>query len=157
VHRAVWPGHIPRLIASEYRNFNYLKLVRTLPLVLLSLFVLAGCATSTVESRKKERTATYASLPPEQKELVDQGKIKIGMTPDAVYLAWGAPAEVLEEETPEGQATIWVYQGQWVEEYRYWIGRRLESDYYPRNYIRAQIFFRNGVVSSWRTLPRPVE
>ena len=131
--------------------------MRSLAFLLLSAFVLAGCATSTVEGRKKERASTYASLPPEQKELVDQGKIKIGMTPDAVYLAWGAPAEVLEDETPDGHTTTWAYQGQWVEEYRYWIGRRLESDFYPRNYTRAQIFFRSGVVSSWRTLPRPVE
>jgi outer membrane protein assembly factor BamE (lipoprotein component of BamABCDE complex) len=131
--------------------------VRTLALLLLSAFVFTGCVTSTVESRKKEHPNFYASLPPDQKTMVDEGKIKVGMSPDAVYLAWGQPAEVLEEENPEGHTTIWDYVGQWVEEYRYWIGRRLEFDYYPRDYIRAQIFFRNGAVVSWRTLPKPVE
>ncbi len=125
-------------------------------LLLFGAVVLAGCVTSTVESRKKERPGVYAALSSEQKALVDQGRIQVGMSADAVYLAWGPPAEILEEENQEGHTTIWVYVGQWVEEYRYWIGRRLESDFYPRAYVRAQIFFRNGVVVSWRTLPKPL-
>jgi hypothetical protein len=31
----------------------------------------------------------------------------------------------------------------------------LESDYFPRQYIRAEISFSNGMVTRWRTLPRP--
>ncbi len=124
---------------------------------LLISVLLAGCATSTVQTRKKERPEVYAGLPVDQKTLVDQGKIMLGMTPEAVYLAWGAPAEVLENETPQGHTTIWIYHGQWVEEYRYWIGRHPESDYYPRQYIRAEILFRNGQVASWHTLPKPVQ
>jgi hypothetical protein len=119
-------------------------------------FSLLGCATSSVETRKKERPAYYAALTPEQKQLVDQGKIQVGMTPDAVYLAWGSPAEILESETPEGHTTNWIYHGQWVQEYRYWIGPHLESDYYPRDYVRAEIVFQKGTVVSWRTLPKPV-
>jgi hypothetical protein len=130
--------------------------MRTSLFPLLLALCLSGCATSTVDSRKQERAAVYSSLPPDQKQLVDQGRIRVGMTPDAVYIAWGPPAEVLESETPQGHSTIWVYQGQWVQEYRYWIGRRLESDFYPRNYVRAEIIFQNGVVASWRTLPRPM-
>jgi hypothetical protein len=125
----------------------------------LALFCLAltGCATATVETRKKEQASVYASLPPEQKALVDQGKIQVGMAPEAVSLAWGPPSDVLESETAQGHNTIWVYYGQWAEETRYWIGRRLESDYAPRSYVRAEIVFQNGVVASWRTLPKPVQ
>lgn len=128
------------------------------PLALLAVLgcLLAACATSTVLTRKQERAAAYAALSAEDKALVDDGKIRVGMVPDAVYIAWGPPAEVLESQNAEGHMTVWVYHGQWVEEYRYWIGRRLESDYYPRSYVRAEIVFQNGVVSSWRTLPRPV-
>ena len=61
--------------------------------------LLAGCATSTVETRKKERASAYAGLPAEQKTFVDQGKIQIGMTADAVYLAWGAPAKTMDITT----------------------------------------------------------
>jgi hypothetical protein len=118
--------------------------------------LLAGCATSTVLTRKQERAAAYSALSAEDKALVDEGRIRVGMAPDAVYIAWGPPAEVLENETAQGHMTIWVYHGQWVEEQRYWIGRHLESDYYPRSYVRAEIVFQDGVVSSWRTLPKPV-
>jgi hypothetical protein len=115
-----------------------------------------GCSTSSsVQSRKKERPTTYNALPEEQKSLVDQGRIQVGMSPDAVYLAWGPAAEVLESETPQGHTVTWVYYGQWVEEYRHWIGQRLESDYYPRSYVRAEIIFQSGVVLNWRTLPKP--
>ena len=36
--------------------------------------LLAGCATSTVESRKKERQAAYNALSPAEKELADKGQ-----------------------------------------------------------------------------------
>lgn len=130
--------------------------VRTLAIISLLGFLFVGCATSTVSSRKQERAASYAALSAEEQALVDDGRIKVGMSPDAVYISWGPPAEVLEQESAQGHTTIWVFHGQWVEEYRYWIGRRLESDYHPRSYVRAEIVFQNGVVTSWRTLPRPV-
>jgi hypothetical protein len=144
-------------VAPEHRNFNKSQAVRLSALCLLTALLLVGCATSSIESRKKERAAAYASLAADQKTLVDAGKIQVGMVPDAVYLAWGAPSDILESETPQGHTTVWVYYGTWAEEQRYWIGRHLESDYYPRNYVRAEIVFQNGVVASWRTLPKPVQ
>jgi hypothetical protein len=134
---------------------------------LLSGLLLAGCATSTVETRKQERPAAYAALPADQKQLVDQGKIRVGMAPEAVYIAWGPPSEVLEQETTQCHTIIWIYHGQWAQEYRYWVFREvphggtvflervLETDYYPRSYIQAEIVFQKGAVASWRTLPRP--
>jgi hypothetical protein len=131
--------------------------------------IVAGCSTSsTIDSRKKERPAAYADLPAEQKKSVDQGQIKVGMSADAVYIAWGPPAQILESESAEGHVTTWIYTGQWMEEARIWayrevpydgtyfLERYVERDYYPRSYVRAEIVFQNGVVSSWRTLPRPV-
>ena len=41
--------------------------------------LIAGCSTSTVESRKKERAAAYSALTAEEKELVDKGQIQTGM------------------------------------------------------------------------------
>jgi hypothetical protein len=120
------------------------------------LGLLAACATATtLETRKQDRSAAYAALSEEQRALVEEGKIKTGMSPDAVYIAWGPPSEVLESESAEGHMTVWIYYGQWVEEHRYWIGRRLESDYQARNYVQAEVVFQNGVVTSWRTLPKP--
>jgi hypothetical protein len=136
-------------------------------LVICSLLV-SSCATSSVESRKQERAAAYSALSPEDRQLVDQGQIKVGMSPDAVFLSWGRPDEVLENETREGHATIWLYTGTVMQETRHWsyrelsrggrpfLGRVVESDYNPQDYVRAEIVFVNGVVNSWRTLPRPL-
>lgn len=136
--------------------------------LLLPVLILIGCATSTIDTRRQERLPAYTSLSADQKDLVDRGQIKVGMSADAVYIAWGAPAEVLEHETAQARLTTWIYHGQWMEESRYWtfrevsqdgtifLERHLETDYFPRNYIRAEIIFENGQVKSWRTLPRPV-
>jgi hypothetical protein len=137
------------------------------PCIMLSLAL--GCATSSIESRRAEKLATYNSLPPEQKQLVDQGLIKIGMPADAVYISWGPPSEVLESEDPAaGHVITWRYYGSWMQETRYWayretsqnrqdltLERYLVSDYNPRDYIRAEILLKDGKVLSWRTLPRP--
>jgi hypothetical protein len=136
--------------------------------VAMAAVVLTGCATSTIASRRQERVAAYASLTPEQRRMVDQGQIRAGMPQDAVYIAWGPPSEILESESGDrGHEVTWIYHGQWMEETRYWtyreitqdgapfLERHLESDYMARHYIRAEISFSGGVVTRWRTLPRP--
>ncbi|MDE3066023.1 MAG: hypothetical protein KGJ60_00585 [Verrucomicrobiota bacterium] len=127
--------------------------------ILLSIGLLAGCATpSNIQSREQERAAAYASFSPEVKAMVDQGRIAVGMTPDAVYIAWGQPDEALQSGNQNGVFTTWVYRGAFLEETRYWVGRRfpyLAHDYEPRNYVRAEIIFANGKVQAWRTLPQP--
>jgi uncharacterized protein YceK len=136
-----------------------LRIVKIWVLALLAGLLFTGCAStrSTIDSRKKEKASAYASLPAETKALVDGGQIKIGMPMDAVYIAWGKPAQVLQNETPQGASTVWLYEGGWMEEMRWWpyYGRTPISDYQPRTYVRAEIVFVNGVVQSWRTLPQP--
>ena len=137
-------------------------------LLLLGCLFLAGCATSTIDSRKKERTAAYNALSPEEKELVDKGQVKVGMSQDAVYIAWGPPADILQSQAgPTGVQTTWLYYGTTMQETRYWtfrevprqghvfLERYLDRDYDPRDYVRAEIVFVDGKVASWRTLPRP--
>lgn len=127
-----------------------------------------GCARDTLENRRHEKWMAYSALPQEQRELVDQGRIRVGMNEDAVYIAWGKPNEILEAEGPEGLETVWRYYGSWTEETRYWtyretrrngqpvLERYLARDYQPRSYVRAEIVFRKGRVASWRMLPRPL-
>ena len=135
---------------------------------LLGLLLFTGCATSTVESRKKERPAAYNALSAEDKELVDKGQIKTGMSQDAVYIAWGPPAQILQNQAGNhGVQTVWLYEGTTMQETRYWtfrevpyrghvfLERYLDRDYDPRNYVSAEIVFVDGQVASWRTLPRP--
>lgn len=133
-------------------------MVKNGSLLLLLTVLLAGCATSSIESRRRERATGYAALSPEFKALVDQGQIRRGMTPDAVYIAWGKPAQILQQEDQRGHVTFWLYHGGWMEENRYWTrySRYPVTDYEPRTYVSAEITFMDGVVASWRTLPKPV-
>jgi hypothetical protein len=125
---------------------------------LLACLLLTGCATSSVESRRRERAAGFAALSPEFQTLVNDGQIRRGMTQDAVYIAWGKPAQILQREDHQGVVTIWLYHGGWMEETRYWphYSRVPLNDYQPRTYVSAEITFVNGVVQAWRTLPQPV-
>lgn len=126
--------------------------------------VLAGCATTNdFQKRKTDRLAAYNTLSPEFKTAVDQGQIKVGMPEDAVYIAWGAPAQILRSGTEQGEITRWLYTGSYMQEYRYWTGSRgrgfpsaqLEYDYIPRDYVSAEVVFSNGAVKSWTMRPKP--
>jgi hypothetical protein len=98
---------------------------------------------------------------------VDQGKIKVGMDMDAVYIAWGKPAQIVSGESSQGATTTWIYHGVKLQEIRYWgyryYGARcwpepyLDHDYYPRSYVRAEIVFADGKVREWRSLPQPAD
>ncbi|NJN05483.1 MAG: hypothetical protein HC814_02545, partial [Rhodobacteraceae bacterium] len=83
-----------------------------LPLLALSglMLVLSGCARNTIENRKQERYGAYSALPPETRQLVDAGQIKVGMSMDAVYIAWGKPDQVLNSETAETLFITWLYE-----------------------------------------------
>ena len=73
---------------------------------------------NTVQSRQQERAAAYAALNPEDRALVDQGKIKSGMSEDAVYIAWGRPSQVLKGETGGKATATWIYTHTGVRERR---------------------------------------
>ena len=129
---------------------------------------LTGCALDTIDTRKHEKWMTYGALPQDQRDMVDVGKIRIGMSTDAVYIAWGKPQDVTENETAEGRTSAWVYHGSWAQQTQYWsyreikIGERreleryLETDWNPRNYIRAEVVFFKGKVIRWNTNAKPV-
>jgi hypothetical protein len=81
----------------------------------------AGCASpSTVTTRKQERAAAYAALSAEHQALVDAGRVAVGMGEDAVYMAWGKPAQVLQSGDATGLRTTWLYHGNTTDTYQYW-------------------------------------
>jgi len=135
-----------------------LRTVKTSFLLLPIILILAGCATrGTVQSRKQERANGYAALTPEFQKLVDEGRIRRGMSEDAVYIAWGKPAQIVQQEDARGVLTIWLYEGGWMEETRWWpnYSRTPVNEYQPRTYVSAELVFVKGVLESWRTLPQP--
>lgn len=129
-------------------------------LMLIFAGLLTGCATgTTIAARKQERAASYAALPAETQALIDRGQIRRGMSEDAVYIAWGKPSQILQQEDQHGAITTWLYHGSYLEETRYWPyrARTPSNDYDIRGYISAEVVFQNGAVSNWRTLPKPPE
>jgi hypothetical protein len=143
--------------------------VKKLAWLVLTGLLAAGCATSTIESRTRERAVAYAALSPEWRDLVSHSQIKVGMPMDAVYIAWGKPTQVFVSESSDGTSTTWRYQGTTYQEYRYWThsyygdGRygygyaapRLEYDYVASPYVAAEVVFEKGVVKSWQNLSQP--
>jgi len=141
--------------------------MKSLTWILLGSLLLAGCATSTIATRKQERIGSYSALTPEQQIAVDLGRIKVGMSMDAVYIAWGKPSQILHGESPQGPVVTWLYLVTYFEEYYYWTvpnyygcGRYYTApyliyDYQPRGYVRAEVNFEGGVVKEWRSLARP--
>ena len=137
--------------------------MKSILITLVCGLLLTGCASNKFEKRRAEKISAYNALSPEFKTLVDQGQIKVGMPEDAVYIAWGPPAEILRSENEQGAITRWLYTGSYLQEYRYWTGSRgrgfpssrLDYDYIPRDYVSAQVVFSNGVVKSWTMEPRP--
>ena len=128
-----------------------------------------GCATkSTVESRQAERAMAFASLPTDQQQLVAEGQVAVGMPEDAVYIAWGKPAQVLHSADATGARTIWLYHGTTSDIYTYWdyyhvphprrgayLGRTMRRDLAVRGYVSAELVFKDGLLESYRTLPKP--
>ncbi len=64
---------------------------RPLFAVLAAACLLSCCQVANPASRIEENPVLFASLPAEDKLLVQRGQIRSGMSPEAVYLAWGYP------------------------------------------------------------------
>lgn len=126
--------------------------------------VLASCQTMTSPERRiSQEPALYEDLPSNQQELVRQGKVKEGMSPDAVYLAWGRPKEVKESSRNGKKLLTWVYYGREsipVQTVRvgggYYGGGCYGGslydfglDYAYRDYVAAKVEFQNDKVVFW--------
>ena len=128
---------------------------------------LASCV-STPASRIQKNPALFNSLPPSQKTLVESGQIAEGMSPPAVFLAWGDPSAVAEGHLNGKSATRWIYSSLqpvytpppsfWAGPYwggPYW-GPGFYRPYYPYyndvTYVPVNtgyVLFINGKVQSW--------
>ena len=69
--------------------------------------ILTGC--STTESRIKEHNDLFASLSPREQELVSRGEIRVGMSENAVWLAWGSPDQKSVGAMRGRQTETWLY------------------------------------------------
>lgn len=75
--------------------------------IFASAIFLAGC--STTETRIADHPEIYQRLSAQDQALVSQGKIREGMSENAVWLAWGAPDQKAAG-TARGRAVeTWIY------------------------------------------------
>lgn len=72
-----------------------------------ALLLLAGC--SSPQSRIEDNQEAFSKLPPEQQELIKQGKVGIGFDETAVKLALGKPNRISERIDAGGKSVVWRY------------------------------------------------
>lgn len=74
-------------------------------------FFLASCVPSTPQARIQQHPEKFQALGQNHQSLVQQGQIARGMNADAVYLAWGAPAETFQGSKDGKSTERWDYAG----------------------------------------------
>ena len=83
----------------------------TIGLAALVSLTLSSCVTtSTVQSRIAAQPEQYAALSDSHRALVDQERVKEGMSKEAVYLAWGTPDGIRESSSGGKQSETWLYE-----------------------------------------------
>lgn len=149
-------------------------LTKILGLLTVSL-LLSNCASfHSYETRIKKNPSIYQNLSAKDKELTAAGKIRQGMSKEAVFMSWGKPSERREASSSGTLKETWIYKRhQEVVDYNYGVGfgygygrgygRRGYSNcgYYPSfyggpsiayvPYTVAKVVFVNGKVVSWET------
>lgn len=78
-------------------------------LLFLGLFATSCSSSQTPGARIAKNPKIFRALKPEQQSLVEVGKIQNGMTPAAVFLAWGGPDREAEGEKNGIRYEQWIY------------------------------------------------
>jgi hypothetical protein len=71
----------------------------------------ASCAPSTPQARIQKHPEKFEALGENDRALVEQGQLASGMSTDAVFLAWGAPAGVFQGSKAGKSTERWDYVG----------------------------------------------
>jgi hypothetical protein len=85
--------------------------MKTFLSALSAALLLVSCVPSTPQSRIQREPGKFAALSEKHQSLVQQGQISRGMTPDAVYLAWGGPARIFQGSKNGNPTERWDYAG----------------------------------------------
>ncbi len=90
-------------------SFRTIKVVSCVCMAAVTL-LLASCQVATPATRIEQNPVLFQSLPVEDKLLVQRGQIREGMSPGAVFLAWGYPNSQPYVGEKEGKRLErWVY------------------------------------------------
>jgi hypothetical protein len=89
----------------------------------VALSFLAGC--NTFNSRARQMSGVYDSLPASEQKRLERGTINVGDTPEMVYIALGNPDERRDTLTADGSQNTWIYKTYWQQyEGTAWLGYR---------------------------------
>ena len=142
--------------------------MKALLIVLSAGLLLVSCVPSTPQTRIQRAPGKFAALSEKQQSLVEKGEIARGMSPDAVYLAWGGPSRVFQGSKDGKTSERWddagsrpVYTSGFYGSYAYGshrhhgysiygIGVGPDVAYIP--YRVASVWFLNHRVDSWERL-----
>ncbi len=105
-----------------------------LTLCITALLFLSGC--NTPEARIKREPALFASLSPADQQLIREGKVAIGFTPEMVKLAVGEPDRVYTRTDANGTSESWSYTT-----YESTGGVFLYRGFYHRDYCYGSPFY----------------
>lgn len=75
----------------------------------LVAFLAVSCSSNTPTTRIEKNPKIFRSLSASEQSLVEVGKIENGMSPAAVYLAWGAPDRQTEGQKDKKRYEQWIY------------------------------------------------
>jgi hypothetical protein len=84
------------------------RILFTAALAVTALLSAAGC--NSFNSRARQMSGVYNSLPPTEQQRLQRGMISVGDTPEMVYIALGNPDERRDVLNADGTYTTWVYK-----------------------------------------------
>lgn len=122
----------------------------TLGVAAAAISLFAGC--NTFNSRARQMSGVYDSLPTSEQQRLQRGTINVGDTPEMVYIALGNPDERRELLTADGAQNTWVYKSYWQQyEGTAWLGYR--RIIVPSRTGRGYVIFHEPVTQDvYRTL-----
>ena len=84
------------------------RLILVVSAVVSLLAMLPGCALEDPAARAGQRPG-FQTLPPRERQLALAGEVRDGMSADAVFVAWGKPAQVYRGTANGRPLESWVY------------------------------------------------
>jgi len=85
------------------------KRILQLSSIIAAGMIFSSCASSTPQSRIDKNPEQFAKLSTKDQERVTAGQIAKGMSPEAVFLAWGNPSSEIVGFNKDESYTEWRY------------------------------------------------
>lgn len=114
-----------------------MKIIKLVKVILLLCLFVCGC-----EGFAKQRRVSYIrkhpELSPAQKELLQRGKLWVGMKPKEVRCVLGSPFSTSKDKLGKLEAWTYVYRNQYTPHRKFMFERTLRLE------------FREGLLNYWR-------